>query len=115
MADVFALLRAGTSFDKKGNNESTQRNKGNSQQTASSEIPMELDFFGDISKKETQTHVPEIKSKKRMRENLVSKDIDPKQIRKKHRIGVTGTNPPAPISSFEELSKFDAPEYLMSN
>src|SRR5271169_3679156 len=56
-----------------------------------------------------------MKSKRRKRGKSVSEEIDPKQMRKKHRIGVTGTNPPAPISSFEELSKFDAPEYLMSN
>jgi ATP-dependent RNA helicase DDX52/ROK1 len=115
MADVFALLRAGTSFDKKGNNELALGNKGNSEQAVSSEILSELDFFGDIPKKDSQSHVPEITSKKRKRGNSVPEEIDPKQLRKRYRIGVTGTNPPAPISLFEELSKFDAPDYLMSN
>src|SRR5436190_20976066 len=114
MGDAFALLRTGTSFDKKGHSNSQIGNKPHDKKTASSEIPFELDFFGDLPKNEIQI-VPEVKTKKRKRENVSVEEVDPQQLRRRHRINVTGTNPPAPLSSFESLSQFDPPEYLNSN
>lgn len=117
MADAFALLRAGTTFDKKGHNESQVGQKQDLKKVKSSEIPFELDFFGDIPRKESQIQVPEQRSKKRKRGNSisVSEEIDPKQLRRLHRINVTGTNAPAPLPSFSALSQYDPPEYLTSN
>jgi ATP-dependent RNA helicase DDX52/ROK1 len=116
MADTFALLRTGTSFDKKGNNKSQIAPKESLKWETTSEIPLELDFFGDTPRKEVQIQVPEIKRKKRKRGgSITEEEADPQQLRKRHRINVTGTYPPAPLSSFDSLSKFDPPEYLISN
>jgi ATP-dependent RNA helicase DDX52/ROK1 len=115
MADAFALLRAGTSFDKKRRNEPELGQKGEITKVRTSEIPVELDFFGDLPMKKAQVPVPEQKSKKRKRESSVVEEIDPQQLRRRRRINVTGTNPPSPLSSFASLSKFNPAEYLVSN
>ena len=114
MGDAFALLRRGTSFDKKGRNDSQIGRKPHDKKKVSSEIPFELDFFGDLLKNDIQI-VPEVTPKKRKRENTSVEEVDPQQLRRRHRITVTGTNPPAPLSSFEGLSQFDPPNYLSSN
>jgi ATP-dependent RNA helicase DDX52/ROK1 len=119
MGDAFALLRAGTSFSRELQNEAlggkTDRRLVSKGSSSVSE-PLELDFFGDAPKiPETPKDVPQGKPKKRKRQNSVLEEINPEQLRKKYRINVTGTAPPAPLSSFEDLSKFNPPEYLSSN
>jgi ATP-dependent RNA helicase DDX52/ROK1 len=114
MGDAFALLRAGTSFDRKGYQDSQIGLKPGDKKTLSSEIPFDLDFFGDTPKNEPQI-VPDVNPKKRKRTDASIEDVDPQQLRRRCRINVTGTNPPAPISSFESLSQFDPPEYLTDN
>lgn len=119
MGDAFALLRTGTTFDRQSHNVSgIGRKVGTEDLTSSSvDIPKELDFFGEAPKvqEKPQVLLPE-KSKKRKRGTLVSEEIDPQQLRKKYRINVTGSNPPSPISSFNDLAhQFKAPDYLQSN
>jgi ATP-dependent RNA helicase DDX52/ROK1 len=107
--DAFALLRSGTSFDRK---ESNQRQTV--QTTSTADIPQELDFFGDFSVAKSVINEPlEPPPKKRKRES--SEDVQRDEVRKKFRIHVTGTHSPGPLSSFHELSELGAPEYLISN
>src|SRR6202044_3963952 len=70
MGDAFALLRAGTTFDRQSHNVSEiGRKVGTEDLTSSSvDIPKELDFFGEAPKVQEKPPVllPE-KSKKRKR------------------------------------------------
>jgi ATP-dependent RNA helicase DDX52/ROK1 len=109
MADAFALLRTGTSFDRKERIE-----KRAIQKTNATEIPRELDFFGDIPADQNVDTPTEQPPKKRKREES-SKEEEKNEVRKKFKIHVTGTNSPGPLSSFGDLSEFGAPEYLISN
>src|SRR5437667_7159410 len=123
MADTFALLRTGTNFDKKGRNVSQIGLKDGEKKVIASDIPIELDFFGEIPKIKNSQPVLEENPMKRKRSLLAKnpmnqkpsksiEEMDPVQLRKRHRIKVTGEDPPAPLSSFESL---DPPEYLASN
>lgn len=118
MSDAFALLRAGTTFDKKGQdvrpsdvNSSLKQSKA----ISTTEIPLELDFFRDASQSDQKEIIPEAKSKKRKRKPSISEAPDPQTLRKRFRINVKGTDPPPPVPTFESLSQYDGPDYLLSN
>lgn len=114
MGDAFALLRTGTTFDKKIRNDRNE--SGVSKRLSSEELAPELDFFGEASKKQKlSSPVTEEKSKKRKRTNAEAENIDAQLLRKRFRINVTGNNPSAPLSSFDDLAKFNAPDYLAAN
>ena len=120
MADAFALLRAGTTFDRKVKGEASYVHNGTtaSKTNSTEELPTELDFFGEapkVLKPQEQSPTSPEPSKKRKRQPADSDIVDVKQFRKRCRINITGENAPAPITSFEDIAKFDAPEYLMSN
>lgn len=117
MADAFALLRAGTTFAQKGRNDSSQTDGSFKRGKTTTELPAELDFFGDTPRKngEEGNSVPEKSSKKRKRVSSTSNPVDPQQLRKRYRINVSGSDSPAPLSSFDDLDQFNAPEYLLSN
>jgi ATP-dependent RNA helicase DDX52/ROK1 len=126
--DAFALLRAGTSFDRAIQNESeksTGASRGPEKKRVVDELPAELDFFGDQprneekqgkSGKQTKT-ISETKSKKRKRHEKPSEvDIEDRiHLRKIYRINVTGENPPPPLSSFNDLAQYNPADYLISN
>jgi ATP-dependent RNA helicase DDX52/ROK1 len=110
MGDAFALLRAGTSFDR-------PQSTITQSQHPSKKLPVKKvpDFFGEEQHdEETSLVPPERTSKKRKREPAASENSSPDQVRRKHRINITGMDPPAPLSSFSELSQFECPEYLVS-
>jgi ATP-dependent RNA helicase DDX52/ROK1 len=118
MSDAFTLLRAGTTFDKKGSDVRPSEAKSSPKQPkaiSTTEIPLELDFFGDTPRNEYKEIIPEAKSNKRKRKHSVSETPDPQSLRKRFRINVKGTDPPAPLPTFESLSQYDLPDYLLSN
>jgi ATP-dependent RNA helicase DDX52/ROK1 len=117
MADAFALLRAGTTFAQQCHNDSQPTDKNLKSQKTTTDFPAELDFFGDTSRRhdEEDISVPEKSSKKRKRENSTPNQTDPQQLRRRYRINVSGPEAPVPISSFDDLAQFNAPEYLSSN
>src|SRR5271170_1166938 len=117
MADAFALLRAGTTFAQQHHDDSQPADKGLKSQKSTTELPAELDFFGDTPRKinEEDISLPEKSSKKRKRENSRPNQADPQQLRRRHRINISGSEAPAPLSSFDDLAQFSAPEYLSSN
>jgi ATP-dependent RNA helicase DDX52/ROK1 len=118
MEDAFALLRAGTTFDRHSHNVLEVQTRGYPENIrhSSVNIPQELDFFGETPKvqQEPKTLLPE-QSKKRKRPVPAAEEFDLQQFRKTYRIHVSGTNRPAPISSFNSLAQFDLPVYLQSN
>src|SRR5579859_1773925 len=120
MADAFALLRTGTSFDKKpkGNILLTENGHSISKSKKAVDLPSELDFFGEAPKDPKSQDPPSVaprpfKASKRKITELDDTDI--KQLRKRCRINVTGQDAPAPIASFEDILELKAPEYLLSN
>jgi ATP-dependent RNA helicase DDX52/ROK1 len=121
MGDAFALLRTGTSFDKKGQLDRQLGLRGalkSSQSLVAAEIPSELDFFGDLPKKQPEqkiVDIPENSTNKRKRGDSELRDTNSQQLRKRYRINVTGKDPIPPLSSFEDLSQYDIPEYLRQN
>lgn len=120
MADVFALLRAGTTFDKKQKGTASVAQNGTAISKAKpiNELPPELDFFGEapkVQKPQEQTAPSTEPSKKRKGQFEDIEEVDLKQVRKRLRINVTGDNAPAPITSFEDISALGAQEYLISN
>jgi ATP-dependent RNA helicase DDX52/ROK1 len=120
MADAFALLRTGTSFDKKqkDNGSLTQNDQSSSKSKIAADLLSELDFFGEVPKdpksqeQPSVAHRPFNTSKRKVTE---PDDTDIKQLRKRCRINVTGQDAPAPITSFEDILELKAPEYLLSN
>jgi ATP-dependent RNA helicase DDX52/ROK1 len=118
MGDAFALLRAGTSFDRHSHNGLKVQTRGYPERIRPSpvNIPQELDFFGETPKvqQEPKNLLPQ-QSKKRKRPVPATEEFDLQQCRKKYRIHVSGTNPPVPMSSFDSLAQFDLPVYLQSN
>jgi len=117
MADAFALLRAGTTFAQKDRNDVSQTEKGSKKRTATMDLPRELDFFGDTPRKNSDggNFVPEESPKKRKRAPSIINQVDSKQLRKRYRMNVSGSDSPAPLSSFDDLAQLNAPEYLLSN
>lgn len=120
MADAFALLRAGTTFDKKQKGISSFDWNGttNLKTKSANGLPTELDFFGEAPKTPKPQEQPPSSlkpSKKRKPQTPEPEDLDLKQLRKRFRINITGEHVPAPITSFEDIAKLDAPEYLISN
>ena len=120
MADVFALLRTGTSFGSNRLQAGPSRKENGGEVLESeecSDLPSQLDFFGDTPQNEANPKDPEnVNPKKRKRKTHDSlEQVDTTALRKKFRIGVTGDNPPPPMPSFENLVNFKAPEYLVSN
>jgi len=121
MADAFALLRTGTSFDKTAPKETKVTGDSAKHNTA---LPPELDFFGDVPRQpeppKSTILAPDRNSKKRKRQQVASSPVPPdsssvEQLRKRYRINVTGTDPPPPLSSFQDLAPYNVPEYLESN
>jgi ATP-dependent RNA helicase DDX52/ROK1 len=112
MGDVFALLRTGTTFDRGGRN--AAGGKGQINTSSGAKVFLDLDFLGD-EQKDAGTSPEELprESKKRKRQPLLSENT-PEQNRKRHRINVTGSTPPAPLSSFEDLFRV-SPDYLNAN
>src|SRR5271170_7619665 len=117
MADAFALLRAGTTFAQQSHNDSQPADKGLKNRKTTSELPAELDFFGDTPRKNTEEDisVPGKSSKKRKRANSRPTQADLQQLRRRYRINISGPDAPAPLSCFDDLAQFNAPEYLSSN
>jgi superfamily II RNA helicase len=117
MADAFALLRAGTTFAQQSHNDSQPTDKGLRDRKTRTDLPAELDFFGDTPRKNTEgdISVPEKSSKKRKRAISTPNQADPQQLRKRYRINISGPDAPVPLSSFDDLAQFNAPEYLSSN
>ena len=115
MGDAFALLRAGTTFDKKAQNSDGQNSFGSIKTKNAEILPSELDFFGDAPKQpqERETNVPEQNTLKRPRSPI--EEHEPRQLQKRYKINVTGNNSPPPLASFTDLSTLDAPDYLISN
>jgi ATP-dependent RNA helicase DDX52/ROK1 len=117
MADVFALLRTGTSFASKRQQGGPSAAQNGGDLPESSELPSQLDFFGDTPQKQSTPKTPEnINPKKRKREDPdAMEQVDATALRRKFRISVTGENPPPPIPSFQSLVNLEAPAYLVSN
>lgn len=118
MADVFALLRTGTTFASKQPQGAGPRAPKDGRRGKSSQLPSELDFFGDVPPNVQVPQSSENSSnpKKRKREaTQPSEDMDVTAMRKRFRIGVTGDNVAAPILDFQSLAKLNAPEYLLTN
>ena len=115
MGDAFALLRAGTSFDKRVPNPGGRIALNLNKDTSAGNLPSELDFFGDTP---TQSHERQLVASKPTalkRPHSAMEDGEPQHLRKRYRINVKGSHSPDPISSFTDLSKLKAPEYLVSN
>jgi ATP-dependent RNA helicase DDX52/ROK1 len=118
MADAFALLRSGTTFAQQSHNDSQPADKGLKNRKYATDLPAELDFFRDTPRKNNEgddISVPEKSSKKRKRANSTPNQADPQQLRKRYRINISGPDAPVPLSSFDDLAQFNAPEYLSSN
>lgn len=116
MGDAFAVLRVGTSFDKRGHVEAQIGLKAKAK-SFSTEIPSELDFFGEFDKS-TKPEIEDVgqeTSKKRKRRNSEVENEQIQQFRKTYRIKVTGPDSPSPLSCFEDLGQYDIPEYLRKN
>jgi len=119
MADVFALLRTGTTFASKRPQGASARPGESAGTIGPSELPSEIDFFDDVPGKHPDHNRPpeNVNPKKRKHEAAKStEDTDATALRKRVRISVTGETPPAPIPSFLSLAaKFDAPKFLLTN
>ena len=118
MGDAFALLRAGTSFDKSvASNTNATALVDSKKGFTSDNVPPELDFFGDAPSQGLQEQTSDLPEKARSlkRPRSVIDEYEPQQLRKKYRINVTGANSPSPLSSFATLSKLGSPAYLVSN
>jgi len=120
MADAFALLRTGTSFDKKqkGNALLTENGHSIPKSKKAVDLPSELDFFGEGPKDPKSQDPPSVAPRpfNASKRNITElDDTDIKQLRKRCRINVTGQDAPAPIASFEDILELKAPEYLLSN
>jgi ATP-dependent RNA helicase DDX52/ROK1 len=120
MGDAFALLSAGTNFHHGFNSGFNNVESQSSVSKKRKELPLELDFFGDEPRQRPE-NLPRDSSKKQKRQPQVLEDVNmsekikTQQLSRKARINVTGTNPPAPLSTFADLAQFDPPEYLSTN
>ena len=117
MADAFALLRAGTTFAQNGHDNSQLADQSSNKRKVTADLLLELDFFGDTPRKadESEFSLPEKSSTKRKRTTSTSDKTDSQELRKRYRINISGLDAPAPLSSFDDLTQFNAPEYLSSN
>jgi ATP-dependent RNA helicase DDX52/ROK1 len=114
MGDAFALLSAGTTFDSKAQNPIAKRFSTLNGTVSAVKLPSELDFFGDVPKEDQKRILSsELKTPKRPRPE--EEDFEPQQLQKRYKIKVTGKNSPPPVASFSDLSKLNAPDYLISN
>jgi len=119
MADVFALLRTGTTFASKRPQGASARTGESAVTTGPSELPSELDFFDDAPQKQPDHIHPAEHANPKKRKHEAAKsteDADATALRKRFRISVTGETAPAPIPSFRSLAaKFEAPKFLLTN
>jgi ATP-dependent RNA helicase DDX52/ROK1 len=117
MADVFALLRTGTSFASKREQDGPSATQNARELPEPSELPSQLDFFRDTLHGQSMLKtLGNVNPKKRKRQNSKAiEQINATELRRTFRINVTGDNPPAPIPSFQSLVNFEAPKYLASD